>query len=116
MMNQTVIVGRLVRDVEVKKLENNKEVSNITLAVPRSYKNESGEYETDFVDVTLWGAVAHSTAEYCKKGDIIGVKGRIETSMYEKDGEKKKSVDIVCEKVTFLSSKKDHQNEEDLEV
>lgn len=114
MMNQIVIVGRLTKDPEVVKSEDGKERSQITLAVPRSYKNADGEYDTDFVDCILWGGVAENTAEYCKKGDIVGVKGRIQTNNYEtEDGEKRKSTQIVAEKVTFLSSRK--EKEDDIE-
>ena len=105
MLNQIVIVGRLTSNPEVVKSEDGgSERSQITLAVPRSYKNADGEYDTDFVDCILWGGVASNTAEYCKKGDIVGVKGRIQTNNYETpEGEKKKSTQIVAEKVTFLS-------------
>ena len=66
MLNQIVIVGRLTGNPEVVKSdEEGKERSQITLAVPRSYKNADGEYDTDFVDCVLWGAVATNTAEYC---------------------------------------------------
>lgn len=113
MLNQAVLVGRLVADPEVKELESGKSVSNITIACPRSYKNADGEYETDFIDVSLWDGVAQNTAEYCKKGDIIGVKGRLQTDSYEKDGNKMKSLIVVAEKITFLSSKsKDTPQEE----
>ena len=105
MLNQVIIVGRLVADPEVKEAENGSKHSSITLAVPRSYKNVDGVYETDFVNCKLWGPIASNTSEYCKKGDIVGVKGRIETSNYEKDGEKKYATSIIAEKVTFLSSK-----------
>lgn len=105
MLNNTVIVGRLVKDPEIKKLEDGKMVSNITLAVPRSYKNEQGVYDTDFIDCSLWGYVAETTAEYCRKGDIIGVRGKLKTSLYEKDGKSHKAMDLVAEKVSFLSSK-----------
>ena len=114
MLNQIVIVGRLTGNPEVVKSEEGKERSQITLAVPRSYKNADGEYDTDFVDCILWGGVAENTAEYCKKGDIVGVKGRIQTNNYEtEDGEKRKSTQIVAEKVTFLSSRK--EKEDDIE-
>lgn len=122
MLNQVVVVGRIVKNPTVEKTESGKERSFITLAVPRSYKNENGEYETDFVDCVLWGGVASNTAEYCQKGDMVGVKGRVETNTYEtEDGEKKKSTQIVAEKVTFLSSKvKDEDieksEEEDLDM
>ena len=113
MLNQAIMVGRLVADPEVKELESGKKVSNITIAIPRSYKNAEGEYETDFIDVSLWDGVAQNTAEYCKKGDIIGVKGRLQTDSYEKDGNKMKSLNVVAEKITFLSSKaKDTPQEE----
>lgn len=113
MLNQIVMVGRLVSDPELKETESGKKVSNLTLAVPRSYKNENGEYDTDFVDCTLWTGVAESTAEYCKKGDLIGIKGRVQTDSYENsDGKKQKTMRVVAEKVTFLSSKsKDIEDE-----
>ena len=111
MLNQIIIVGRLTGNPEVAKLEDGKEKSQITLAIPRTYKNADGEYETDFVDCILWGGVATNTSEYCKKGDIIGVKGRIQTSNYENEyGEKKKLTQIIAEKVTFLSSNKNLAN------
>lgn len=122
MLNQIVIVGRITKTPEVQELEDGKKVSNITLAIPRSYKNENGEYDTDFVDCELWGPIAENTAEYCKKGDIVGVKGRVKTELYEdKDGNKKKDTSIVAEKVTFLSSKshedeKEETNEDDMEM
>ena len=112
MSNQIVIVGRLTSNPEVVKSEEGKERSQITLAVPRSYKNADGEYDTDFVDCILWGGVAENTAEYCHKGDIVGIKGRIQTNTYETEsGEKKKSTQIVAEKVTFLSSSKNNEVE-----
>ena len=107
MLNQTVIVGRLVRDPELYETENGNKVTNITLAVPRSYKNVNGEYDTDFVPCVLWKGVAENTVEYCRKGDLLGVKGHVQTRDIEVDEEvKRKLVEIVAEKVTFLSSKK----------
>lgn len=111
MLNQIVLVGRLVRDPEVKKSKNGTTYSHITLAVPRSYKNVNGEYETDFIDCTLWHIMATNTKEYCKKGDIVGVKGRIESRVYEKDDEKKYLTEVIAEKVTFLSSNRPEAEE-----
>ena len=106
MLNQTVIVGRIVGEPKIIE-DNGKKSSNLVLAVPRSYKNMEGVYETDFIRCTLWNAIAESTCEYCKKGDIVGVKGRLQTSSYEdKDDVKKYTSDVIAEKVTFLSSKK----------
>lgn len=105
MLNQVVLVGRLVRDPEVKETKNGTSISKVTLAVPRSYKNVNGEYETDFIDCTLWQLMAVNTKEYCKKGDIVGVKGRLESHIYEKNDVKKHVIDVIAERVTFLSSK-----------
>ena len=107
MLNQVVLVGRLTDDIEVITRENGKKVSSLVLAVQRTFKNTEGIYEADFIRCTLWNAVASSTSEYCHKGDIIGVKGRIQVNSYEdKDGTKKYSTEVIAEKVTFLSSKK----------
>ena len=112
MLNQLVVIGRLVRDPELRKTENGKNVTNITLAVPRSYKNPNGEYDTDFIDCVLWSTVAKSTTEYCKKGDLLGVKGRIQTRRIETEDEKTKQVtEVVAEKVTFLSSRKQKETD-----
>lgn len=105
MLNQVILVGRLARNPEVQELENGKKVANITLAVPRSFKNHEGEYETDFIDCTLWNGVAENASLYCEQGDIIGVKGRLQKDSYEKDGENRTRMNVVAEKVTFLSSK-----------
>lgn len=105
MLNQIVFVGRLVRDPEIKESENGNKYTNITIAVPRGYRNENGEYDADFIDLRLWKGVAETTSEYCKKGDLIGAKGRVETRVYEKDGEKKYITELVAEKITFLSNR-----------
>ncbi|HHX17085.1 MAG TPA: single-stranded DNA-binding protein [Mollicutes bacterium] len=106
MLNQFVIVGRLVRDPELHETDNGKKVTNITVAVPRSYKNANGEYETDFIRCTLWAGVAQNTTEYCKKGDLLGVKGRVQTRNVEKDDKPTSVIEMVAEKITFLSNKK----------
>ena len=107
MLNQVVIVGRLVRDPELKESEGGKTFTNITLAVPRSFKNSNGEYETDFISCVMWKGVAENTAEYCQAGDLVGIKGRIQSRQYETEEEQKRQVmEVVAEKVTFLSSKK----------
>lgn len=108
MLNQLVLVGRLTKDVEVKEVGDNKKVSTIVIAVPRPFKNADGEYETDFIACNVWNGIAENVSEYCKKGDLIGVKGRIQTKEIEKeDGTKEYKQEIVAEKVTFLSTKKE---------
>lgn len=107
MLNQIVLVGRLVQDPEIKELENGVKTNYITLAVSRSYKNADGIYETDFIPCLLYKGIAEKTTEYCKKGDVIGVKGRVQT----KQEEDKTIIEIVAEKVTFLSSRKETEEE-----
>ena len=114
MLNQLVLVGRLVKNPELRESENKIKYAYITLAVPRSFKNTNGEYETDFIDCILWDAIASNTSEYCHKGDIVGIRGRLQTRIEEKEKNKNKQkvIEVVCEKITFLSSKK----EEDIKV
>lgn len=111
MLNQIVVVGRLVKKPELRETENGKKVTNITVAVPRSYKNLNGEYETDFVDCVLWQGIAENTVEYCNKGDLLGIKGRIQTRTYEHDEEKRYVTEVVAEKITFLSPKNNKEEE-----
>ncbi|MFV0249604.1 MAG: single-stranded DNA-binding protein [Bacilli bacterium] len=106
MLNQTVIVGRLVKDPELNETEKGNKVTNITLAVPRTYKNTDGNYDTDFINCVLWKGVAENTVEYCKKGDLLGVKGHIQSRSIEIDEDiRRQVVEVVAEKVTFLSSR-----------
>ena len=109
MLNQVVLVGRLTRDIVVNKSDKGVKVATISLAIPRSFKNSEGLYDTDFVDCVAFDSIASNTSEYCKKGDIVGVKGRVQSRTIENDGRKENIMDIICEKITFLSS---HTKEE----
>ena len=112
MLNQIVLVGRITQDPKVTELEDGKKVCNITVDIPRSYKNENGEYDTDFVKCTMWSGVAENTSEYCKQGDLIGIKGRIQTRVIEKDNSKQTIQEVIAEKVTFLAKSKEKNNDE----
>lgn len=105
MLNQAILVGRLAEDPKVITNESGKKFSNITIAIPRNFKNEDGVYDTDFINVSLWNNVAENTAQYCKKGDIVGVKGRLERTGIE--------LKVVADKITFLSSNKGENEYED---
>lgn len=74
MLNQTVLVGRIVKDPELRETDNGRKVTNITLAVPRNYKNVNGEYDTDFISCVLWKGIAENTVTYVKRGDLVGIK------------------------------------------
>lgn len=106
MLNQVILVGRLTSDLEIKEV-NEQKVANFSVAVQRSYKNADGVYEADFINCTAWNNVAINTAEYCHKGDLVGVKGNLTTDSYEdKEGNKRYVTKVNVEKITFLSSKK----------
>ena len=103
MLNQIVVVGRLVKDPVINETQDGKKLANITLAVQRSFKNIEGNYEVDFIDCVLWKGIAESTATYCTKGSVIGIKGRLMTSLYKNtEGATCKNVEVVAEKVSFL--------------
>ena len=101
MLNQTVLVGKLTKTPEIMENQDGSKFTIITLAVSRSYKNMNGEYETDFIPITLWQGIAEQTTNYCKKGDLVGVRGRLQV----REGK----VEVVAEKVTFLSSRKENE-------
>ena len=102
MLNQVVLVGRLTREIQINKADTGKKIANITLAVPRSFKNMDGLYDTDFID-----SVATNTSEYCHKGDILGVKGRIQSRIVDQNDTKRNVLEVIAEKVTFLTSNND---------
>ena len=114
MLNRMILVGRLTRDVEVHKSESGMSVATISLAIPRPYKNNDGEQETDFIDCTSFDSVAENTSEYCNKGDIVGIKGKIQSRIVENESGRQNTIDIIAEKITFLSSRqKDEQEKTD---
>ena len=111
MLNQIILVGRLTRDIAVHKSDKGVKVATISLAIPRSFKNSDGVYDTDFIDCVAFDNIADNTSEYCSKGDIVGVKGRVQSRVVEKEDKKEYIMDIICEKITFLSSKRQEEAE-----
>lgn len=105
LINQIVLVGRLASDPEIIITESNRKRTTITIAIPRAFKNVEGTYDSDFIKCILWNGIAESTAEHCKKGDWVAIKGRVQTSKYEKDGEIRYVIDFIAEKITFLNSR-----------
>ena len=106
MQNLVYLIGRLVSDPELKKSENSKDYTLITVAVQRSFKNSEGIYESDFIRCKLWNGIASTVKEYCKKGDLVGIRGRIQVRSYVENEETKYITEIIVDKVSFLSSKK----------
>ena len=106
-LNNVILVGRLTQDPEIIEIEIGKKVTTVILAVNRNFKNADGVYDTDFIRCILWNSIASTTTEYCKVGDVIGVKGRLQSSKYEDENGKTHYItDVIAERVTFLSSNK----------
>ena len=101
MLNQIVLVGRVTKTPEMIENQDGSKFAIINLAVPRTFKNENGEYDTDFIDCTLWKGIAENACEYCKKGDLVGIRGRIQNL------NNTAQLQLIAEKVSFLSSKEE---------
>lgn len=108
MHNVIYLIGRLTEDPTLKSIGEEKDMLTINLAVQRSYKNENGIYETDFIRCILWNGIAKNTSEYCHKGDLVGVKGRLQTRKYEDENKEDKYItEVIVDKVSFLASKRE---------
>jgi len=106
-MNNTVLVGNLTKDVDLRYTSNGTAAGNFTLAVSRAFKNATGEKETDFINCVVWRKQAEVLAEYTGKGSKIAVRGRIQTRNYDnKEGQRVYVTEVVVEEFTFLDSKK----------
>lgn len=106
MLNEIILVGRLTNNIVVNTTDKGKKIGNLTLAVPRSFKNMDGLYETDFIPCLLWEEKASLAKDYCHTGDIVGIKGRLQSRIVETEQGKRNQLEVVAERLTFLSSKK----------
>ena len=107
MINNVVLVGRLVRDVDLKYTNSGRAATNFTLAVNRDFKNEQGVNEADFISCAAFGKQAENMARFLGKGSLIGVEGRISTRSYQaKDGKTVYVTEVITSKIGFLESKK----------
>lgn len=112
-MNNTYFIGRLVTDPELRETESGKKVVNVTVAVPRSYKNKDGNYDADFIDCAFWDRNAEYVSKM-SKGNELAVQGRTETRLYEKDGNKIKDYKVVVDSCKNLDKSKENSNEMDM--
>lgn len=103
MINNVVLTGRLVRNLELKQSSNNNSMLNLTLAVNRTFKDQNGQQQADFISCKAFGKRAETIAQYCQKGDLIGITGSIQTGSYKKqDGTTVYTTDVMVEGVTFF--------------
>lgn len=105
MINNVTLVGRLTAAPDLRKTPSNISALQGTLAVNRNFKNQNGEREADFINFQAWGGTADIIAEYCGKGSLIGITGRIQVRSYEKDGQRRYVTEVVAENVTLLESR-----------
>ena len=113
MINQTVLTGRITRDLELKYTGTGTAVLSFSIAVERPFKNAQGERETDFIDIVAWRKTAENIAQYFKKGDGIGVVGRIQTRNYENnEGRKVYVTEVVAENFDFPIQNKSQQSQQ----
>lgn len=106
MMNRAVLVGRLTRDPELRYTPTGAAVANFTLAVNRPFTNQQGERDADFINCVAWRRQAENLAKFMKKGNMVGVDGRIQTRTYEdQDGKTVYVTEIVADNVHFLESR-----------
>jgi single-strand DNA-binding protein len=104
MINQVTLVGRLTKDPELRVTTDGTPVSHVTLAVNRHFRNQNGEVDADFVQCTLWKKAAENTAQYCRKGALVGITGRLQTRQYDnKEGKRVYVTEVVTETIRFLS-------------
>ncbi len=110
-LNRVVLVGRLTRDPELNYTGNGIAVANFNIACNRPFKNQQGEQETDFINCVVWRKPAENLANYMKKGNQIGVDGRVQTRSYEgQDGKMVYVTEVLAESIQFLESKGGQQS------
>lgn len=103
MMNRVVLVGRLTKDPELRYTPNGVPVATFTLAVNRTFTNQQGEREADFINCVIWRKPAENVANFLKKGSLAGVDGRVQTRSYDgQDGKRVYVTEILAESVQFL--------------
>jgi len=105
MINRVILVGRLTKDPELRYTPSGVPVSTFTLAVNRTFTNQLGEREADFINVVVWRKPAENVSNYLKKGSLAGIDGRLQTRSYEQEGRRVFVVEVVAESVQFLDSK-----------
>ena len=112
MINNTVLVGRLTADADLKYTQNNVAVATFTLAVNRNFKNKDGGYDADFIRCVAYRQNAENLANWVKKGALIGITGRIQTRNYEnQQGQRVYVTEVITDSFQLMQSKKDAQAE-----
>ena len=108
-LNQVTLMGNLTRDPELRQTPTGQNVTSFSLALNRSYKDQSGAWQeaTDYIDITSWGPLAERVAQYLSKGRRCLVQGRLQSRSWEQDGVKRNKVEVLASDVTFLDARGD---------
>lgn len=113
MLNTVILMGRLTADPELRTTSSGVSVARFSLAVDRDYQGNGAERATDFIDVVAWRQRAEFVSKYFRKGQQVAVKGSIQTGSYtDKDGNKRRTWEVVADNVYFADSKRDSASSE----
>ena len=108
MLNKIILMGRLTRDPELRRTQSGTAVTSFSLAVDRDFKSQSGEKETDFIDIVAWRNTAEFVSKYFTKGSMAVVSGRLQIRDWtDRDGGKRRSAEVIAENVYFGDSKRE---------
>ena len=112
MINRVVMVGRMTRDPELRRTGNGAAVTSFTLALNRNYNSADGQ-QADYISCVVWNKVAENVAQYCAKGSLVGVEGRLRSRSYDNaQGQRVYVTEVVCDSVQFLETKSRDKYEE----
>ena len=112
MLNKIIIMGRLTRDPELRRTGSGTAVTSFSLACDRDFKSQSGDKETDFIEVVAWKNTAEFVSKYFSKGRMAVVEGRLQIRDWtDKDGGKRRSAEVVADNVYFADSKRSESND-----
>lgn len=105
-LNKIVLMGRITRDIDLRRTDSGKAVTSFSIACERDMKGQNGERETDFIDVVAWGNTAEFVSKFFGKGRMIAVEGRLQIREWtDKDGHKRRNAEVIANSVYFADSK-----------
>lgn len=106
-LNQVFLMGNLTRDPDLRQIPSGQSVCSFSLALNRSYKDQSGDWQeaTDYVDIVAWAQLGERVAQYLTKGRRCLVQGRLQSRSWEQDGQKRSKLEVIASDVTFLDSR-----------
>ena len=111
-MNKVFLIGRLTRDPELRYTGNNTAVASFTIAVNRTYTNQAGEREADFIPVVVWRRQAESVKNYLSQGSQVAVEGRLQVRNYDdQNGQRRYVTEVIADSVEFIGSRRDNNNQ-----